>query len=258
VYIGAFERETGVEVEWVRLSVRYALARLEAEKHNPQVPLGFGGPSPEYIVAAGRGLLEPFEPVLEHALAPSARVANWEWTGFYFGVIGFACNEQLFRDGVERTWSERVERAPGLLDRRAQRDRHPAQLSGGQQQRVALARALVLEPEIILLDEPLSNLDAELRVSMRGEIRAPQRRLAITVIHVTHDQEEGLAISDRIVILDHGRIEQIGPPRRHLHVPGINGVVVSPWSNRGAALGIPFAVGDAVGVDIRPEKLHFL
>jgi iron(III) transport system ATP-binding protein len=107
---------------------------------------------------------------------------------------------------------DRIERALSLLDLQPQRDRHPAQLSGGQQQRVALARALVLEPEMILLDEPLSSLDAELRVSMRGEIRALQRRLAITVLHVTHDQEEALAISDRVVILNQGRIEQIGSP----------------------------------------------
>jgi iron(III) transport system substrate-binding protein len=97
VYIEAFERETGVQVEWVRLSAGEALARLEAEKHNPQVSVWFGGPSPEYIVAAGRGLLEPFAPALAHALDPSARGANWEWTGFYFGVIGFACNEPFFQ-----------------------------------------------------------------------------------------------------------------------------------------------------------------
>jgi iron(III) transport system substrate-binding protein len=98
VYIEAFERETGVQVEWVRLSAGEALARLEAEKHNPQVSVWFGGPSPEYIVAASRGLLEPFQPALEHALDASSRGAGWEWTGFYFGVIGFACNEQFFRE----------------------------------------------------------------------------------------------------------------------------------------------------------------
>jgi ABC-type Fe3+/spermidine/putrescine transport system ATPase subunit len=87
-----------------------------------------------------------------------------------------------------------------------------ATVSGGQQQRVALARALVLEPSIILLDEPLSNLDAELRTTMRSEIRALQQRLGITAIYVTHDQEEALAISDRIVILNRGRVEQIGAP----------------------------------------------
>ena len=97
VYIDAFERETGVEVKWVRLSAGEALARLEAERHNPQVSIWFGGPSPEYIVAASRGLLEPFQPSLEHDLDPSARGIGWEWTGFYFGVIGFACNEQFFR-----------------------------------------------------------------------------------------------------------------------------------------------------------------
>lgn len=97
VYIEAFEQETGVQVEWVRLSAGEALARLEAEKHNPQVSVWFGGPSPEYIVAASRGLLEPFEPALEHPLDAAERGAGWEWTGFYFGAIGFACNERFFR-----------------------------------------------------------------------------------------------------------------------------------------------------------------
>jgi iron(III) transport system ATP-binding protein len=106
----------------------------------------------------------------------------------------------------------KAERALALLDLLSQRDRHPAQLSGGQQQRVALARALVLEPELILLDEPLSNLDAGLRVAMRSEIRALQQRLGITAIYVTHDQEEALAISDRIIVMNAGRIEQIGTP----------------------------------------------
>jgi ABC-type Fe3+/spermidine/putrescine transport system ATPase subunit len=108
--------------------------------------------------------------------------------------------------------AERVERALLLLGLQPQRDRYPAQLSGGQQQRVALARALVLEPEIILLDEPLSNLDAELRVAMRSEIRALQRRLGITAVHVTHDQEEAIAIADQVVVMNAGRVEQIGSP----------------------------------------------
>jgi ABC-type Fe3+/spermidine/putrescine transport system ATPase subunit len=106
----------------------------------------------------------------------------------------------------------RVEVALSLLELQALRDRYPAQLSGGQQQRVALARALVLEPAIILLDEPLSNLDAELRISMRGELRALQRRLGLTAVHVTHDREEAIAISDRVVIMNAGHIEQIGSP----------------------------------------------
>ncbi len=95
---------------------------------------------------------------------------------------------------------------------RAFADRRPAQLSGGQQQRVALARTIVIEPEVLLLDEPLSNLDAKLRVEMRVELRQLQRKLGITTIYVTHDQEEANAIADRIAVLDQGRIQQIGTP----------------------------------------------
>ncbi|MCC7450445.1 MAG: ABC transporter ATP-binding protein [Anaerolineae bacterium] len=91
-------------------------------------------------------------------------------------------------------------------------DRRPNQLSGGQQQRVALARCLVMEPRVLLFDEPLSNLDAKLRVAMRSEIRALQRRLNITSVYVTHDQVEAMAMSDRIVVMNAGRIEQIGSP----------------------------------------------
>ena len=90
--------------------------------------------------------------------------------------------------------------------------RFPSQLSGGQQQRVALARALVISPQILLMDEPLSNLDAKLRVAMREEIRRIQRELGITTIYVTHDQEEAMAVSDRIAILNLGRLEQLGSP----------------------------------------------
>jgi ABC-type Fe3+/spermidine/putrescine transport system ATPase subunit len=87
------------------------------------------------------------------------------------------------------------------------------ELSGGQQQRVALARALIIEPELLLLDEPLSNLDARLRADMRDEIHRIQRALDVTTIYVTHDQEEALSIADRVVIMNQGRIEQIGTPR---------------------------------------------
>jgi ABC-type Fe3+/spermidine/putrescine transport system ATPase subunit len=92
-------------------------------------------------------------------------------------------------------------------------DRYPGQLSGGQQQRVALARALVLNPQILLLDEPLSNLDAKIRVQLRAEVRKLQRELGITALYVTHDQEEALTMSDRIAVLDHGKVLQIGQPR---------------------------------------------
>jgi iron(III) transport system ATP-binding protein len=90
--------------------------------------------------------------------------------------------------------------------------RRPAQLSGGQQQRVAVARTLVIEPDVLLLDEPLSNLDAQLRTEMRSEIRGLQRKLGLTAIYVTHDQEEANAIADRIAVLDGGRIQQVGAP----------------------------------------------
>jgi len=90
--------------------------------------------------------------------------------------------------------------------------RYPFQLSGGQQQRVALARALAPKPQVLLLDEPLSALDAKIRVSLREEIRAVQRELGITTVYVTHDQEEALSMSDRIVVMNEGRVEQMGTP----------------------------------------------
>ena len=92
-------------------------------------------------------------------------------------------------------------------------DRYPGQLSGGQQQRVALARALVLNPKILLLDEPLSNLDAKVRVQVRQEIRKLQKELGITTMYVTHDQEEALTLSDRIAVFNQGKVFQVGPPK---------------------------------------------
>ena len=92
-------------------------------------------------------------------------------------------------------------------------DRYPGQLSGGQQQRVALARALVLNPKILLLDEPLSNLDAKIRIQVRAEIRKLQKELGITTVYVTHDQEEALTLSDRIAVFSKGKVLQIGPPK---------------------------------------------
>lgn len=98
-------------------------------------------------------------------------------------------------------------------------DRHPSQLSGGQQQRVALARAIVGNPRVLLFDEPLSNLDAKLREEMRGEIRQLQRRLGIAAVYVTHDREEALSMSDRVIVMDGGRIAQIGTPKELYHRP---------------------------------------
>jgi putative spermidine/putrescine transport system ATP-binding protein len=107
---------------------------------------------------------------------------------------------------------QRVEELLGLIHLDGRGNRYPYQLSGGQQQRVALARALALEPQVLLLDEPLSALDAKIRVALRKEIRAIQRQLGITTVYVTHDQEEALSLSDRVVVMSEGRIEQIGTP----------------------------------------------
>ena len=109
--------------------------------------------------------------------------------------------------------ADRVGRALRLVQLQGYDARWPHQLSGGQLQRVAIARALVIEPEVLLLDEPLSNLDAQLRVEMRAEIRQLQQTLGITAIYVTHDQEEALSISDRIAVMRAGRFEQIGAPK---------------------------------------------
>ena len=106
----------------------------------------------------------------------------------------------------------RVQTALASMGLTAMADRAPSQMSGGQQQRVALARAMVMRPKVLLFDEPLSNLDAKLRVQMRAEIRRLQRDMGITALYVTHDQDEAMALSDRIVVMNKGRIEQIGPP----------------------------------------------
>jgi len=107
---------------------------------------------------------------------------------------------------------KRVDEALELVQIKQLKNRRPNQLSGGQQQRVALARAFVIEPSVLLMDEPLSNLDAKLRVQMRTIIKKLQRRLGITTIYVTHDQEEALAISDRIAVMKEGNIMQVGSP----------------------------------------------
>ncbi|HZX00115.1 MAG TPA: ABC transporter ATP-binding protein [Trueperaceae bacterium] len=105
---------------------------------------------------------------------------------------------------------ERVDRTLAALDLSGLGDRYPHQLSGGQQQRVALGRVMVLEPQVLLLDEPLSNLDAQLRARLRSELKELQRRLGVTAIYVTHDQEEALSLSDRVVVMDAGRVQQVG------------------------------------------------
>jgi len=129
-------------------------------------------------------------------------------------------------------------------------NRKPHQLSGGQQQRVAIARALVKKPKVLLLDEPLSNLDARLRLEMREEIRRIQREINITAIFVTHDQEEAMSISDRIMIMNEGMVQQIDTPQNMYQKP--NNVFVATF------IGSPpinFFVKDTYKVGIRPEHL---
>jgi ABC-type Fe3+/spermidine/putrescine transport system ATPase subunit len=122
---------------------------------------------------------------------------------------------RLDRDEIGR----RVPEALRMVRLEALAGRLPAELSGGQQQRVGLARAMVIRPKLLLMDEPLSNLDAKLRLELRDDIRDIQRRLGITTIYVTHDQEEAMAVSDRICVMNAGRIEQVATPFELYHRP---------------------------------------
>ncbi|MDQ6795262.1 MAG: ABC transporter ATP-binding protein [Chloroflexota bacterium] len=155
--------------------------------------------------------------------------------------------------------------------------RYPYQLSGGQQQRIALARALASEPEVLLLDEPLSALDAKIRVALRKEIRSIQRQLGITTVYVTHDQEEALSLSDRVVVMSEGRIEQLGTPSEIYNFPAtpfvasfvgtlnlLNAKVVDQAGGGieiegqrvKASKTVPAAAGATVSVALRPESIE--
>jgi putative spermidine/putrescine transport system ATP-binding protein len=174
----------------------------------------------------------------------------------------------------------RVNEMLALIHLEQKGNSYPSQLSGGQQQRVALARALANRPQVLLLDEPLSALDAKIRVSLRAEIRAIQRKLGITAIYVTHDQEEALSISDRIVVMYEGKIEQVGTPfeiynfpqtafvanfvgtlnttsaevvdpdKRLLRIDGVQLESVEDLNGR--------QKGDKVTIAIRPERFNFV
>ncbi|MGH7103096.1 MAG: ABC transporter ATP-binding protein [Acetobacteraceae bacterium] len=127
-----------------------------------------------------------------------------------FGNVAFGLElRRLTRHEIH----ERIARILAAVGLEGLEDKQPGQLSGGQQQRVALARSLIVEPDILLLDEPLSNLDAKLRERMRAELKALQRRTGITFVYVTHDQVEAMALSDRIAVFNAGAVQQIGPPR---------------------------------------------
>jgi iron(III) transport system ATP-binding protein len=117
------------------------------------------------------------------------------------------------RGRPQREVSQRVEKVLKMVHLEGLGDRRPNQLSGGQQQRVALARALVVEPRVLLLDEPLSNLDARLRDEMREEIRRLHQETGLTMVYVTHDQLEALTLADRLAVMQHGRLEQVGRPQ---------------------------------------------
>ncbi|MGL4496972.1 MAG: putative 2-aminoethylphosphonate ABC transporter ATP-binding protein [Beijerinckiaceae bacterium] len=160
----------------------------------------------------------------------------------------------------------------GLPDQGA---KYPVQLSGGQQQRVALARALATSPGLLLLDEPLSALDAKVRVRLRDEIKSLQRRLGVTTIMVTHDQEEALSMADRIVVMNHGVIEQVGTPEDIYRKPAtafvadfvghmtfLDARIVAPQRVEVGGLGLDvlsthgFAVGETVSLAMRPEDIR--
>ncbi len=135
-----------------------------------------------------------------YALFPHLSVAN----NVAFGL--------KLRKLAKEAVAQRVDAALKLVHLDGYADKFPAQMSGGEQQRVAIARCIVLEPRLLMLDEPLSNLDAKLRIEMRYELKALHERLHVTTIYVTHDQQEALALSDRIVVMQTGRVQQIGTP----------------------------------------------
>jgi len=182
------------------------------------------------------------------------------------------------RKVAKREVNDRVMAVLKLVNLERARDRHPTQLSGGEQQRVALARAIVLEPKLLLLDEPLSNLDAKLRVVVREEIRDIQQRLGIAMVFVTHDQDEALSIADRVAVMSGGRIEQFADPETLYARPetlfvagfvgsmnlfvgrlGADGVVVGESEvlvpcGRGCFAGLP-GVDGSWEIAVRPEDV---
>ncbi len=203
-----------------------------------------------------------------YALFPNMTVA---------GNIGFGLK---IRGDKKEAIQTRVNEMLSLIHLEQRGDSYPSQLSGGQQQRVALARALAIHPEVLLLDEPLSALDAKIRVQLRAEIRAIQKKLGITAVYVTHDQEEALSISDRIVVMYEGQIEQVGSPFEIYNFPQTSFVasfvgtlnttsaeVIDPATNLlqidgiqlQAADGLDGKVrGDKVTIAIRPERFNFV
>ncbi|GFE50742.1 sugar ABC transporter ATP-binding protein [Roseobacter cerasinus] len=152
---------------------------------------------------------------------------------------------------------ERVDAAVQMLDLASYADRHPSDLSGGQRQRVAIGRAIVRQPKLFLFDEPLSNLDAALRMNTRIEIAALHRKLSASMIYVTHDQTEAMTLADKIVVLRDGRVEQVGSPMELYNNPAnrfVAGFLGAPAMNFLAHGPLPVADGGTLG--IRPEHLR--
>ena len=192
-----------------------------------------------------------------YALYPHMTVA--ENMGFALKIAGV--------DKAER--EKRVREAAKLLDLEPYLERKPKALSGGQRQRVAMGRAIVREPQVFLMDEPLSNLDAKLRVATRTQIAALQRRLGITTVYVTHDQVEAMTMGDRVAVLKDGLLQQVDTPRNlydkpaNAFVAGFIGspamnLLTAPVSGGKAQLGdlnidVPASAGSSVTVGIRPE-----
>ena len=194
------------------------------------------------VSAADRGLAMVFQ---SYALYPHMTVEQ----NMTFGLENI---------GTERSVIEsKLKSAAKLLQLDTLLQRKPTQLSGGQRQRVAIGRAIVREPKIFLFDEPLSNLDAELRVSMRGEITALHRRLGATMIYVTHDQVEAMTMADKIVVLRAGKIEQVGSPLELYNRPAnrfVAGFIGSPRMNFVPAM-LDKAPAGAHEIGVRPEHL---
>lgn len=158
----------------------------------------------------------------------------------------------------KETIDKKVKEAAEILDLGEYLDRKPKQLSGGQRQRVALGRAIVRNPKVFLMDEPLSNLDAKLRVQMRSEIKKLHEKLQTTFIYVTHDQTEALTMGDRVVVLDKGIIQQAANPEEIYNNPAntfVAGFVGSPQMNFISSEDLPYETKENVIIGIRPEKM---
>jgi multiple sugar transport system ATP-binding protein len=158
---------------------------------------------------------------------------------------------------------QRVEQAAHILDITELLDRRPKALSGGQRQRVAMGRAIVRNPKVFLFDEPLSNLDAKLRVQMRTEIKRVHQKVKTTTVYVTHDQVEAMTLADRVVVMHHGRIEQIGAPQELYHHPKtrfVAGFIGSPAMNfipcrlEQAGAGLNVCLSDTIALPVPPDR----